>query len=398
MTSLARAARRRVFARLEGLSGGCLQVIDADGMHVFGVQNGGEPYVLEVIDPRCYLCIVANGSLGAGDAYVRGYWRSPDLVGLLQVFLRNGSTLTRVDRVWSRVAQSARQSFDRLRPHTRRRSRENIARHYDLSNDFFAEFLDGSMTYSCGLFESDDATLEQASLAKYERLARKVRLSPRDRVAEIGCGWGGFAEFAATRYGCRVVGVTISTEQYDFATRRIASAGLNGRVDIRLCDYRDLQGRFDKVVSIEMIEAVGHAQLPTFFRKVCELLAPGGLLGLQAITMPDQRYDSYRRGYDFIKKYIFPGGHLPSLGAMLSATARGTDLRLLHFEDFAEHYGRTLLAWRDAFHKAQPRIAALGFDTPFRRAWDYYFASCAAAFFERHIGVGQLVLGRPSAG
>jgi cyclopropane-fatty-acyl-phospholipid synthase len=393
----ARAARRLVFARLDGLSGGSLRVIDADGPHAFGDAHAEAPHTLAVADPRFYGCIVRSGSLGVGDAFVQGYWRCDDLVGLLRFFLRNAEALGSIERPWSRVAQGGRRLAATVLPNTRRRSRRNIAAHYDLSNEFFAEFLDPTMTYSAGIFDAPAATLQQASLAKYERIARKLRLSPADHVAEIGCGWGGFAEFAAARFGCRVTGVTISPAQHEYATRRIRAAGLAHRVDIRLCDYRDLAGSFDKLASIEMIEAIGPAQLPTYFRKCCELLKPEGLMAVQAITMPDQRYAAYLRGYDFIQKYIFPGGRLPSVGAMVGAVARATDFRLVHLEDFAEHYGRTLLAWRAAFFAAEERIAARGFDAAFRRAWDYYFSSCAAAFFEAQIGLAQLVLARPGA-
>ena len=392
-----RAAPGAMLRQLVGAWDGGFRLIDADGGYVVGDCAGAATPSLGVVDPRFYTTVALHGSLGAGDAYVRGDWHSDDLVALMRVLARNLGSLAEIERPWSAAVQRAWRLGANLIPRTRSRSRSHIAAHYDLSNEFFAQFLDPTMTYSSGVFESDHATLQQASLAKYERLARSLQLGPSDRVVEIGCGWGGFAEFAATRFGCHVTGVTISTAQFEYAQRRIAAAKLTDRVDIRLCDYRDLTGRFDKLVSIEMIEAIGHGQLPTFFGKCCELLQPRGLMGLQAITIPDQRYESYRRGVDFIQKYIFPGGHLPSIGAMAAAVARATDLRWVHHEAFAEHYGRTLLAWRAAFLAAEARIAALGFDASFRRAWDYYFCSCAGAFFERQISVGQFVLARPAA-
>lgn len=397
MTALARAARRLVLPRLQALEAGALEIVDADGVHRLGEAAAGITHTLRVDDPRFYGCVARGGSLGAGDAFVRGYWHSDDLLGLMRLMARNHAALGGIERPWSRAAGAVRRLALAVRPNTRRRSRRNIAAHYDLSNEFFAAFLDPTMTYSCGVFDPVDASLHQASLSKYERLARKLRLSPADEVLEIGCGWGGFAEFAAARYGCRVTGVTISPAQHEYARRRIAAAGLTHRVDIRLCDYRDVTGSFDKLASIEMVEAIGPAQLPTYFRKCCELLKPDGLMALQAITMRDQRYAAYLRGFDFIQKYIFPGGSLPSVGAMLAAVARGTDFRLVHLEDFAEHYGRTLIAWREAFAASEQRIAAMGFDAEFRRTWDYYFSSCAAAFLEAYIGVSQIVLARPRA-
>lgn len=397
LTPWTRLARRLVLARLAGLPAP-LHIADADGVHVVGqVTETAERYDFTVVDPQFYWCVVTGGTLGAGDAYVRGYWRSDDLLGLLSWLARSAGALTAVERTWSRAFQALRRPIARLRPNSRRASRRNIAAHYDLSNEFFATFLDPTMTYSCGVFDSPDASLQQASLAKYERLARKLQLNPGDRVVEIGCGWGGFAEFAASRYGCHVTGVTISQQQFDYAKSRISASGLADRVDIRLCDYRDLTGQFDKLVSIEMIEAIGHAQFPTFFRKCSSLLSSQGLMALQAITIPDQRYARYRRGLDFIQKYIFPGGHLPSLGAMQAALARASDFRVVHQEDFAEHYARTLLEWRRAFFAAEETIASLGFDVPFRRAWDYYLTSCAAGFYERQIGVSQIVLAKPAA-
>ena len=253
------------------------------------------------------------------------------------------------------------------------------------------------MTYSSGLFEGPETTLAESQVAKYDRIAQRLQLNQRDHVVEIGCGWGGFAEHAASRYGCRVTGVTISQEQFDYARRRITAAGLDERVEIRLCDYRDLQGRYDKLASIEMIEAVGHEFLPTFFAKCSSLLKPAGLMMLQAITIPDQRYRHYRRSVDFIQEYVFPGGNVPSVGAICDAVAASTDLRLLELTDFAADYARTLLAWREACQANAARIAALGFDERFQRTWDYYLCYCAAGFLERQIGLAHILLAKPQA-
>ena len=276
-------------------------------------------------------------------------------------------------------------------------SRRNIGRHYDLSNEMFALFLDPTMTYSSAVFADENATLEEASLSKYELICQKLHLRAEDHVVEIGCGWGGFAEYAAYNYGCRVTGITISSEQLDFAQQRIARAGLEKRVELRLCDYRDMDGTFDKLVSIEMIEAVGHEYLATFFRKCDALLRPDGEMLLQAITIPDDRYDFYRRSVDFIQKYIFPGGCLPCLGGISNIVARETDMRIVHLEDFAGSYAQTLLHWRENFLASRVELHQLGFDETFQRTWDYYFCYCIAGFLERQIGLAHVLLKRPEA-
>ena len=250
------------------------------------------------------------------------------------------------------------------------------------------------MTYSCGVFETETTTLEEASQAKYELICQKLELKPHDRVLEIGCGWGGFAEYAAKNFGCHVQAVTISEEQYNYATNRIATAGLNDRVEIALKDYRDLQGQFDKIVSIEMIEAVGHEFLPSYFEKCCSLLQPQGQMLLQGILIPDHRYENYRRGTDFIQKYIFPGGCLPSLSTIRRAMTQHTDMRLLQMSSFGRDYAKTLAHWRERFHQSTPELEELGFDRRFRRIWEYYFCYCIAGFLEDKIGVAQLLFRR----
>ena len=390
-----RVARRAVLAALNSPSGSAVRLRDEQGETLCGADRDAAAE-LTVVDPRFWRSTASRGNLGFAEAYLAGWWTTPDLLPLLTT-LAGAAAEPRRFGPGSLAATFGNFALRLARRNTRRGSRANIHAHYDLSNEFFATLLDPSMTYSCGLFESPQTDLAAAQSAKYERICRLLDLSPRDHVAEIGCGWGGFAEYAATNFGCRVTGITISREQLEFAQRRIARARLGDRVELRFCDYRDFHGRFDKLVSIEMIEAVGHESLGGFFAKCSELLKPAGKMALQAITIPDQRYDGYRRRVDYIQKYVFPGGHLPSLGAIHRALGRRTDLRLVECVDFAGDYARTLVAWRERFFAARERIAELGFDDRFVRTWDYYLCYCAAGFARRLIGLAQIALAKPDA-
>lgn len=394
---LDRWARRAVLSHLRSLSYGQLQLTEDAATQNFGDLASEEVADVEVLDQRFYREIALGSSLGAGEAFVHGYWRSNDLLTVMRLFAKNLDQHNDLQTIALPLQTLGRQLLRWTNRNSREGSRRNINRHYDLSNELFALFLDPTMTYSSGIFPTEDASLEAASLAKYERICQQLDLQADDHVVEIGCGWGGFAEYAAYNYGCHVTGVTISTEQLAFAQERIRRAGLQDRVDLRLCDYRDLTGSFDKLVSIEMIEAVGHEYLPAFFEKCGSLLKPTGQMLLQAITIPDDRYDFYRRHVDFIQKYIFPGGCLPSLGVISNTVSRVTDMRITALDDFAADYARTLLAWRENFLRAAKQIDALGFDETFRRTWDYYFCYCAAGFLERQIGVAQILLKRPEA-
>ncbi|MEM8945059.1 MAG: cyclopropane-fatty-acyl-phospholipid synthase family protein [Planctomycetota bacterium] len=396
-TGLDRWSRSAVLSLLKRLSRGRLQLSDVEEERTFGDPSSDEVAELRVLDPRFYREIALGSSLGAGDAYVKGYWQTDDLLTLMRVFAKNLTQQNDLQTVALPLQVAVRKLLQWSNRNNKSGSRRNIARHYDLSNELFAAFLDPTMTYSCGIFPSDDATLEAASIEKYDRICQKLSLGENDRVVEIGCGWGGFAEHAAYNYGCRVTGITISREQLEFARERIDRAGLASRVELKLCDYRDLEGTFDKLVSIEMIEAVGHEYLGAFFAKCGQVLRPDGQMLLQAITLPDDRYDYYRKSVDFIQKYIFPGGCLPCLGRISNVVSEVTDMRITQLEDFAADYARTLLAWREAFFASVATIDALGFDEQFRRTWDYYFCYCAAGFLERQIGVSQILMKRPEA-
>ena len=381
--------------KLRGISGGSITVIDGETRLTFGDSSADLSTVVRVNDARFYRALALGGSMGAGESYRDGYWSCDNLVALIQIFSRNMQTSTDLGGAWNTVLDLGRKAVHRFKRNTRNGSRRNIAAHYDLSNNFYSLFLDETMTYSSGVFPEASSSLKEASIEKYDRICRKLRLTPTDEVLEIGTGWGGFAQHAVTHYGCRVTTTTISKQQHDYAKQRIAASGISDRVTLLLSDYRDLSGTYDKLVSIEMIEAVGHEYFDTFFAKCSSLLKPDGLFALQAITIPDQRYDDYRRSVDFIQKYIFPGGCLPSLGAMTSSVGRATDLQFAHLEDFAEHYARTLQAWRERFYANLAPIRELGMSERFLRLWDYYLSYCEGAFREKQIGVSQLLLQKP---
>ncbi len=392
------AFRALVFERLGRLSDGRLTLAEGGVAHQFGRPSRDLPDVaIEVRDPRLYRRIALGGALGAAEAYLDRDWDADDLTTVLRVFARNLEVPSTMEGGLARLVGLVERGRHFLRRNTRAGSRRNIAAHYDLGDDFYALFLDETMTYSCGVFDRPDATLRAASEAKYERICRKLGLNERDRVLEIGCGWGGFACHAATRYGCRVVAATISERQFEAASRRVRDLGLAERVEIVKRDYRDLAGTYDHVVSIEMIEAVGHDNLADFVRVVSDRLAPDGSAAIQAITIPDQYYDAYRRSVDFIQKHVFPGGCLVPTGRLTRLLGERTDLRLTHFESMPEHYARTLAHWRERFLARLDDARALGCDERFLRLWHYYLSYCEAGFHERAISVAQLVLAKPGA-
>jgi cyclopropane-fatty-acyl-phospholipid synthase len=352
----------------------------------------GRTVEVRVLDRRAYRRALLGGSLGLGDSYADGHWDTDDLVGLLRIAARALGRLDRARRALAPVVMPWRGVRVALRPMTPRRARRDVHSHYDLSNELYAAFLDESMTYSCAVFAAQDMTLGEAQEAKLARICRKLDLGPADHVLEIGTGWGSFALHAASRYGCRVTTTTISEAQRVEALGRVRAAGLDGLIDVRGEDYRALRGRFGKLVSIEMIEAVGWRQLGTFMRRCGELLTDDGLFCLQAITMDARAYAVDRGARGFANTRIFPGGSIPSLRAILRETARRTSLRPVHLEEIGPHYAETLRRWRESFEGATERIAALGFDERFRRLWRFYLSFCEAGFRERRIGDVQLIL------
>ena len=378
---------------LSHLSEGYLEVLAPDGTLAFGDASSDRRAAIHVHDERVFGRVLRGSDIGFGEAYVDGDWSSPDLVAVLRLAVRNLALFEDRHRLASSLARWRDRFAHWLRANTERGSRENIAFHYDLGNEFYRLFLDRSMAYSCGIYRSADDTLEEAQAEKFDRICRKLRLGPSDHVLEIGTGWGGFAAWAATRYGCRVTTTTISAEQHAYAARLFASKGLGpSRVRLLLEDYRRLSGRYDKIVSIEMFEAVGFRNYDAFFGQCDRLLAPDGTMLLQAITVSDQRFRRYLATPDWIQKYIVPGAELASLSEILRSLVRVTKLSLYHAEEIGAHYARTLRAWREQFLAARAPVHALGFDERFVRMWEYYLASCEAAFLERQIGDLQVVL------
>ncbi len=364
------------------------------------VQQFGDPFAslqasVTIKDPRTYQMILSGGSLGGGEAYMLGYWDTPNLTKVIQVFALNMTLLTTMDSNSSFMRKITSKIFHRLRRNNIQQARLNISAHYDLSNDFFQLFLDPTLAYSSAIFCSPEDTLEQASRNKFERVCLQLQLSSHDHLLEIGTGWGGFAIHAAQNYGCRVTTTTLSKEQASHARSWIASQGLTEKVTVLEEDYRRLEGKYDKLVSIEMIEAVGHEYFSDYFATCCALLKPKGLMLLQAITISDQRYKASLRNIDFIKRYIFPGGQLPSIERILFHTCNDTDFQLVNMVDITHDYARTLRAWHENFENALNQVVALGFDEIFIRMWRFYLCFCEGGFLERAIHTQQFLFAKP---
>ena len=395
---LDRFLRQRLLDQMATLQGRPLRIIDALGSTELAPGSSfARAITIHVRDPGFYRAVAANGSVGAGESYMDGHWTCDDLVGLVQLLVRNRAMLDRMETGWARLGGMAMRGLHALRANTRDGASRNIAAHYDLGNEFFSLFLSEDLMYSSAMYAGVDDTLEQASARKLDRICEKLRLQPGDRVVEIGTGWGGFALHAARHYGCHVTTTTISREQHALAESRVADAGLQDRVTLLLEDYRDLQGQYDKLVSIEMIEAIGAPFLDTYFGKLGSLLKPDGLALVQAITIEDHRYASALRSVDFIKRHVFPGSFIPSIAAMLDSKARSTDLALVQLEDFGSSYARTVQAWRERFMARLPEVRAQRFDERFVRMWEFYLAYCEGGFRERSIGVAQLLMAKPGS-
>ena len=386
-------AKTAFLAGLRGLRGGRLTLRCPDRTYRFGADDDLDA-TLVVHDERFFLRALTGSDIGIGESFMDGDWTSPDLVPLARLMLRNRRVLDGQIRVFGALRQLAGAIARRLRDNSLAGSRRHIHRHYDLGNDFFRLFLDAEvLMYSCGYFESAEDSLETAQTRKIDRICRRLALAPTDHVLEIGSGWGGFAVWASTHYGCRVTTTTISDEQFRHVrewTSKLGEAG--SRIDVLRADYRELTGRFDKIVSIEMFEAVGLKRYDDYFSAADRLLAPDGAMLLQTITVDDQWFPKYHGTPDWIEKYIFPGGELASVGEVLASLARTTSLSMYHAENFGTHYARTLHAWRVRFHQNLARVRALGFDERFIRMWDLYLASCEASFLERHAGLFQMLL------
>lgn len=389
--------RRSVLKLLASLRECRITVIEGAERMEFGQPSGDDVLrvTMRVNDADLYRQASLNGSVGVAESYMLGQWDCDDLVGLVRIFVRNRDVLDDMERGLARLGAWLLKRWHALRRNTREGSRRNIAAHYDLGNELFKLFLDPTLMYSSAVYARPDEALEVAAVRKLDRICQKLDLQPGEHLVEIGTGWGGFAIHAASRFDVRVTTTTISREQYELAQQRIAAAGLAHKVEVVLSDYRDLQGQYDKLVSIEMIEAIGHQYLDTYFAKLGSLLKPEGLALVQAITIEDHRYQQALREVDFIKRHIFPGSFIPAVSAMVSSAARSSDLRLVNLEDIGPSYALTLHAWRERFAARYQEVRALGYDEAFVRMWHWYLAYCEGGFIERSIGDVQMLLARP---
>jgi len=394
--------QRHVLRILRQLRQGFLTLTLPDG----SVTSWGDPRSefrasLRIKDTNFFKRCFLYGDVGFGESYMANEWETDNVTALIAWMILNIENHPAISGSRRRLSpvnwlMAFNRLMHRLRPNSRMGSRRNIEDHYDLSNEFFTQFLDPTMAYSSAYFETGRESLEEAQQRKFEKLCQKLRLREQDHVLEIGSGWGGFAAYAARQYGCRITTITISRQQYDYARDKIEKEGLSGRVEVRLQDYRDVKGSYDKIVSIEMLEAVGHEYLEAYFKKCHEILKPFGVVALQVITCPDSRYNQLRKGVDWIQKHIFPGSLLPSVAAINSAVNATGDMVLHSLEDMGTHYSRTLAAWRENFNDRKAQIQKLGFGESFLRKWNYYFSYCEAAFAMRNIAVLQMVYTRPN--
>lgn len=390
--------KKILFDMFKGLRYGRLSINNCGKVYEFGkVHDASSPVASVTIhNPVFYYDVLFKGSLGAAESYMKGHWSADNLTDVIRLFVLNVNLLNRqMDAGWSKVTAPILKLYHLFRKNTHNGSRKNIAAHYDLSNEFFRLFLDKTMGYSCGIFESEKSSLYEAQKAKFDRICKKLGLAEQDHVIEIGGGWGGFALHAARNYGCRVTTTTISDNQFRYMQRLVFESGLVAKVTVLNRDYRKLTGRYDKLVSIEMIEAVGHHFLDAFFAKCSSLLKPDGMMALQAITVPDQEFHRHKNAVDFIKRYIFPGSCIPSMAAMLNSVAANTDLSLVHVEDITPHYATTLRMWRERFFANLEKVRAMGFSENFIRMWEFYLSSCEGSFQERYNGDVQMIFAKP---
>jgi cyclopropane-fatty-acyl-phospholipid synthase len=392
-----RMLRRGVLNKFSQLTDGLLLLTEGDTEHRFGNEADDTSLTarMKVHSPEFFRRVAFGGSLGFAESFIFGEWTSDNPTNVVRMFCRNIDVTDSGNRGIVRLLTRLARKWHERQNNSKDGSARNIHAHYDLGNDFYSLFLDETMTYSSGVFETPESTLHEAQVAKIDRLCRKLDLKQSDHLVEIGTGWGGMAIHAAKNYGCNVTTTTISKEQHDFACRRVAEEGLTDRVTLLLEDYRDLSGSFDKLVSVEMIEAVGYEYFDTFFTKCGSLLKPDGQMAIQGITMSEQRYPRYLKSVDFIQRYIFPGGCLITPKSVLDSVARTTDMRLLHVEDLAPHYGRTVQLWRERFFEQIEQVRLQGFPETFIRLWDFYLSYCEAAFEERLVGTVQMQFAKP---
>lgn len=392
---LDKICRNLMLSYLAKLQQGCIELVEDHDKQLLGDPQADLRVTLTIVDPAFYQKLVLGGSVGAGESYIEGHWRTDNLTALVQIFARNMTLLDQLESGWARISKPALKLLNWRNRNSKAQSKKNISAHYDLGNSMYQLFLDQSMMYSSAVYPSPDSSLAEAQQHKLKLICDRLQLKASDHLMEIGTGWGSLAIFAAENYGCRVTTTTISREQYDYAKTQIAAAGLEQQITLLFQDYRELTGQYDKLVSIEMIEAVGHEYLDGYFAKCSSLLKADGLMLLQAITIADQRYEFYRREVDFIKKFVFPGGCLPSMFRMTQAAAQHTDLVIRQVQDIGLDYARTLADWCSNFMAARDAVHQLGFDDRFVRLWHFYLCYCEGGFLERATSAVHLVLSKP---
>ena len=391
LTSIFKSGLQKKFKNLKM---GHISINDGDETFSFGDGSSDEKVSVDIHSQEFYVMTGSGGALGIAEAYVAGYWSSDDVVKLFQIIIRNRDILLSLEKGFAKLVKPINKMIHRGRQNTLKGSKENILAHYDLSNDFYKLWLDPSMTYSCAFFNNDSVTLEEASIEKLDRICRKLDLSEDDSVLEIGTGWGSFSIHAAKNYGCKVTTTTISDAQFDYARSRIKDEGLESKITLINKDYRDLDGKYDKIVSIEMIEAVGYEYIPHYFSKLSSLLNSNGLVALQGITYNDQNFEVYKDSVDFIKKYIFPGSCLISIAQIIDVIKKDTDLAMVDMEDITKHYAVTLNRWRKNFMDVIPKVKEMGYSQAFINMWEFYFLYCEAGFSERNIGDVQMIFAK----
>jgi cyclopropane-fatty-acyl-phospholipid synthase len=396
-TFLSKIFRNALLKKFKNLQYGYIVLIDNDKRFTFGKKSEKLQTEVTINSQEFYVLLGSGGVLGVSEAFMAGYWNSTNLVVLLQIVLKNKRLMDSLDSGFARLIQPINKQIHKRHQNTLTGSKNNILAHYDLSNDFYKLWLDPTMTYSCGYFNKKNSTLESASIEKIDRICRKLHLSSSDTLLEIGTGWGSFSAHAAKNYGCKITTTTISDAQFQYAEKLFKKEGLESQINLVNIDYRNLEGQYDKIVSIEMIEAVGYQYIPEYFKKVSSLLKPDGLLAIQGITYNDQNFDDYKNSVDFIKKYIFPGSCLISLSQVIDVMKVHTDLALVDMEDITQHYTETLKRWRENFLNVLPDVRKLGFSEASIKMWEFYFVFCEAGFLERNIGDVQMIIAKSDA-
>lgn len=388
--------RKLTLKFLSQLQHGDITIVEANQRQRFGEENAALKAVITVVDPMFYQKLAMSGSVGAGEAYINGWWRCDNLTALVRILALNLTALDQLDTALTRISRPLLKLINWRNRNSKQQAKKNIAAHYDLGNDMYKLFLDPSMMYSSAVYPTPDASLAQAQQYKLELICQRLQLTADDHLLEIGTGWGSMAIYAAQHYGCKVTTTTISQQQYDYTQSRVKELGLEQQITLLLSDYRDLTGQYDKLVSIEMVEAVGEDFLDTYFAKCSSLLSANGLMLIQAITIVDQRYKQYVKEVDFIKRYVFPGGSLPSITRMTHAVTLNTDMIVRQLHDIGFDYAKTLKDWCDNFMHARDKVHQLGFDEHFIRLWHFYLCYCEGGFLERATSAVHLVLSKPA--